>query len=219
LIGAGEPQLIAETLAHLARNWGPKPPARGEERQRVLARLHVAHGLRDVLGALRSDAADGFLDEIAEVWTVEDESTGGFGATLPALDSDWLSVGVLLAARFPWPGPWSMGVIRRLVTGAEGKRTVGVQILSRGAVSAQLRPSRDGGSAEPIDVVFLPSDEQHSQQASREVTLVVPRARLPEVPSYMLQVDQREYRLRPRRTLEIGVDFELRRFAISGARG
>ena len=93
LVGEFHPGTVHEVLQHLSRQWGAHPPSRSEMRQRVLSTLNVAHGLDLVLRAVSADQGSSELDEITEAWTVEDESSGGFGAALPARDGDWLAVG------------------------------------------------------------------------------------------------------------------------------
>ena len=144
-------------------------------RQRVLSTLNVAHGLDLVLRAVSADQGGSELDEITEAWTVENESSGGFGAALPARDGDWLAVGMLVASKPTWPASWSVGVIRRLSTDTTGRRAVGVQILARGGVAVELSPMPVTGQARPLLGVLLPDRRadahrrrSHAGAAARE---------------------------------------------------
>ena len=64
----------------------PKTPAviavraADDDEHRVLATMHVAYGFERVLNALSAEPGD--MDDVTEAWTVENESSGGFGAVL-----------------------------------------------------------------------------------------------------------------------------------------
>ena len=147
--GSPEPRVVREVLKHLSLNWSPKPPVRKSERKRMQTRMTVAHGFDKLLDIMRAAAIDFPLDsEVVETetWVVENISAGGFGATVPQLKGDWLKIGALIAVQPDAPpgaaGRWDLAIIRRLsrddsVPG-KGQASAGVQILSRGAVCAQL---------------------------------------------------------------------------------
>ena len=69
------------------------PPSRSEMRQAGLSTFNVAHGLDLVLRAVSADQGGSELDEITEAWTVEDESSGGFGAAVPRAMDGLLACG------------------------------------------------------------------------------------------------------------------------------
>ena len=215
LVGEFHPGTVHEVLQHLSRQWGPHPPSRAEMRQRVLSTLNVAHGLDLVLRAVSADPGGSELDEITEAWTVENESTGGFGAALPARDGDWLAVGMLVASKPTWPASWSVGVIRRLSTDTTGRRVVGVQILARGGIAVELTPMPVTGQARPLLGVLLPTEEQ--THIGGEVTLVLPRASISWSVTYALRVHGRNYVITPLRSLDSGDDFDSVSFSIEPA--
>ena len=214
LVGDFHPALVLEVLQHLSRHWGPDPPARSQLRQRVLSTLNVAHGLEHVLGAVNADQGSPDLDELTEAWTVENESSGGFGAVLPSLDRDWLAIGSLIAAKPTWPAAWSVGVIRRLSTDEMGRRVVGVQVLARGSVAVQLLPL--GTSGPEQSGVLLPAETQTSLTGA-EVMLVVGRNTLSWSQSYAMRIHERSYPINPRRLVERGDDFDVVGFTIQPA--
>ena len=115
------------------------PRSRGGAPSRA-ATMHVAHGFDRVLDAIATEAGDPMVDELTEAWTVENESSTGFGAVLPIRPDDWLAVGTLVAAKPTWPSSWSVGVIRRVSARNPMHRSVGVQILARGGVAVRLLP-------------------------------------------------------------------------------
>jgi len=208
--------LVIEVLRHLSRFWGPTPPERSEVRQRVLSSFNVAHGFEDVFAAVSDNAPGRDLDELTEVWTVENESEGGFGASLPGRIDDWLSVGTLVAAKPTWPAAWSVGVVRRLSTDNTGRRQVGVQLLARGGTAVQLAPIGAALLASAnVQGVLLPSDRQ-SSLSSGEITVVVLRDVVSQSHAYEMRFEGHAYTVVPRRVVEQGPEFTVLRFAIRG---
>ena len=216
LVGEFHASMVMDVLQHLSRHWGANPPSRSEPRQRVLSTLTVAHGFDAVWRAVSAEQHHSELDEITEAWTVEDESSGGFGATLPSRDGDWLSVGTLLAAKPTWPASWSVGIIRRVSTYEMGRRAVGVQILARGGVAVDLSPLRFNDVGAQQHGVLLPSAAQ-ATPIGGEITLVVARGTLSWGLSYAMRFHQRSYTVIPRRIVESGEDFDVVTFAIQQA--
>ena len=215
LVGEFHPGTVHEVLQHLSRQWSAHPPSRSEMRQRVLSTLNVAHGLDLVLRAVSADQGGSELDEITEAWTVEDESSGGFGAALPAREDDWLAVGMLLASKPTWPASWSVGVIRRMSTDATGRRAVGVQILARGGIPVELTEMPVTDNPRPMPGVLLPTEGQ--TQIGGEVTLVLSRGSISWSVSYSLRVHGRTYVVTPLRTIDSGDDFDAVSFSIEPA--
>src|SRR5262249_29540848 len=158
-----------------------------ELRQRVLSTLNVAHGFGPVLAAVSAEQGSADADEITEAWTAENESSGGFGAVLPARDGDWLAIGALVAARPTWPASWSLGVIRRVSTDDMARRAVGVQILARGVIAVELLPLPIGDAGDPRPAVLLPAGTQTSLSGG-EVTLLVARGTLSWSLSYAMRI-------------------------------
>ncbi|MBL8385085.1 MAG: hypothetical protein JNM90_18525 [Burkholderiales bacterium] len=144
--GAASVEAVADVLRHLRQNWAPRPPVRRSERKRQAARIRVVHGLEAVVGCVRPAAPDLDFDlgepPPAELWTVENQSGGGFGAVVEPPPADWLAIGALVALQ-PEGGAahWDIGIVRRLahVEGAKGVETrVGVQVLTRGALHGEF---------------------------------------------------------------------------------
>jgi hypothetical protein len=150
------------------------------------------------------------------VWTVENESEGGFGASLPGRIDDWLSVGSLVAAKPTWPAAWSVGVVRRLSTDSAGRRRVGVQLLARGGTAVQLAPVGPAALPGPnVQGVLLPSSRQ-SSLASGEITIVVPRDVVSHAQAYEMRFEGHAYTVVPRRVVEQGPEFSVLCFGIRG---
>jgi len=216
LVGDFPTRLVLEVMHHLARHWGPDPPARSQLRHRVLATLNVAHGFEHVLGVVSAEQGSVEIDELTEAWTVENESSGGFGAVLPPRHPDWLAIGALVSAKPTWPAAWNVGVIRRLATDEMGRRAVGVQLLGRGGVAVELSPLPVGQAGPSSPAVLLPSEAQTSLTGG-EVKLVLPRNSVSWSEAYAMRIQERSYVVNPRRMTESGEDFEVVSFTLQAA--
>jgi hypothetical protein len=205
--------LVVEVLQHLSKHWGEKPPARGEVRQRVLATMHVAYGFERIVSAVGMEPGDATLDEVTEAWTVENESSGGFGALLPVRDDDWLAVGRLIAAKPDWPASWSVGVIRRVSARSPVHRSVGVQVIARGGVAVELVPLPRGEGPLFVEGVLLPVEAQTSTGGG-EVAVVLPKGMSAQLDTCEMLVHGRPYVLTRRRIADSGADFEITRFSV-----
>jgi hypothetical protein len=173
--------------------------------------VQVAYGFDRVVQAIASEPGDSALDEVTEAWTVENQSSGGFGALLPARERDWLAVGRLVAAKPIGPGAWSVGVVRRVSARNPVHRLVGVQILARAGVVVELAamPGTDGPGA--FEAILLPGATQIAI-ADGEVKLAVPKGRSAQLADCEMRVQQRTYRLVRRGIETSGEDFEIARF-------
>jgi hypothetical protein len=183
-------------------------------RQRVLSTLNVAHGFEQVLSAVSAEQGSVEVDELTEAWTVENESSGGFGAVLPPRHPEWLAIGSLVSAKPTWPAAWSVGVIRRLSTDEMGRRAVGVQILARGGVVVEL--SRSGEAGLSRTGVLLPGEAQTSLSGG-EVKLVLARDSISWSHAYAMRIHERSYPISPRRVVESGDDFDVISFTLHAA--
>ena len=65
----------------------------------------------------------------AESWLIENESEGGLGAVLPAVENDWVRVGALLGFREHGANSWQVGVMRRLIKVNAEQLYSGIQTL------------------------------------------------------------------------------------------
>jgi hypothetical protein len=205
--------LFLEVLRHLRRHWDEKFPARGEPRQRVLATMHVAYGFDRIAAAVGVEPGDSSLDDVTEAWTVENESSGGFGALLPARDEDWLAVGRIVAAKPDYPAAWSVGVIRRVTSRSPVHRSVGVQVLARGGGVVELVPLPRGEGPLPVEGILLPVESQTSAEGA-EVAVVLPKGVSAQLDTCEMLVHGRPYMLTRRRIADSGVDFEITRFSV-----
>ena len=208
------PALVAEVLQHLSRYWAVTPPGRREERQATITTMHVAHGFQRVLDAILSNPATEPLAEVTEVWTVENESGGGFGAVLPPLgESDWLAVGALVAAKPTWPAAWGIGVVRRVASRDSAQRSVGVELVARAGLVVQLVPRTQGVSGVALTCVLLVTEARMSSEGN-ELSLVLPNGASARFESAEVKIHDRSYVLTRGRICAQGDDYELTRFCV-----
>ena len=192
-------------LEHLRRYWGMQPPERGETRTSVLANMHAAAGVDAAFTALCGEHSE----EATESWIVADESRHGLGVVVRGREDDPLAIGQLVAVHPERPGPWAIGVIRRLEAKDALYRSIGVQLLGRGAVAAGISDA-DGG-VQPV--ILLPVPTEDAGPAS-EVVLVM-RGTTP-LSQPVLHLHDQRYRLEFHATVDSGEGFEANRFALIG---
>jgi hypothetical protein len=209
------PSLVAEVLHHLARYWGPIPPARADERRGSVARIHVVHGFDDIMAIISGESADLSFDDNIETWTVENESEGGYGAVIAQSKGDWLRVGTLLGIKREDGAAWGVGIVRRLTSGSEQQPYVGIQTLARGGTRVKLYPA--GASSATVstgeDAVLLPSSKTAST-GTGELNLLMRIGSFSPRQSLQMRAYEREYLLVPKELLEGGHDFDMATFRV-----
>lgn len=88
-----------------------------------------------------------------ERWLMENESSAGFGATVDAMEKDWIRLGKLVGLKPERSQNWVVGVVRRLALLESGQRNVGIEVLSSKPVTVTLRASKPRHSGYTIDGV------------------------------------------------------------------
>jgi hypothetical protein len=88
-----------------------------------------------------------------ERWLMENESSTGFGATVDAVEKDWIRLGKLVGLKPERSHNWVIGVVRRLSTLESGQRNVGIEVLSCKPVTVTLRATKPRHSGYTIDGV------------------------------------------------------------------
>lgn len=78
-----------------------------------------------------------------ERWLMENESEGGFGATVDRTQDDWLRPGRLVGLKPERGDAWQVAVVRRLSRHGASLRYIGMEVLASRPQAAVLRP-RDG---------------------------------------------------------------------------
>jgi len=215
LEGVSDIEQVVEVLGHLSRYWWARRPGRTEERKRTLAQIAVVHGLQQIVARLSSDAAvDLPLDDSDEMWKVENESEGGYGAVLPMGAAEWVRVGTVLGVRASDSRIWGVGIVRRLAAREEDQRYVGIQLLGRGVRIVTLR--RPGDAQPAITGVLLPSHVGESVSQG-EVTLLLPAGGFSSQSTIAMQAYSRDYLLEPRMLLETGDDYDMAYYRVAQA--
>lgn len=113
-----------------------------------------------------------------ERWLMENESSTGFGATVDAVEKDWIRLGKLVGLRPERSRNWVIGVVRRLALLESGQRNVGIEVLSCKPVTVMLKatkPRHSGYTIDGVDAVdivrpssalYLPPCEEDKSGAS-----------------------------------------------------
>jgi hypothetical protein len=211
--GTYESSLLSEVGRHLARYWSATPPQRREERRRTVKRIHVVHDFDRVLSIIAGDSDDLDFQQNIETWTVENESVGGFGASIAQSRGDWLRVGALLGIKFEDGNAWGVGIVRRL-TNQEGKqRYVGIQTLARGVARVQLFPMNAADANAGDHAVLLPSSAADSS-GTGELSLLMRLGTFSPRNSLQMRAYERDYLLVPKGLIEGGHDFDMAKFRV-----
>jgi hypothetical protein len=206
---------VVEVLDHLARHWGARRPGRNEERKRTLSEIATVSGFEQIVSTLSAEAmVDLALDAGGEVWKVENESEGGYGAVVPLGMAEWVRVGGILGVRPMGSRTWAVGIVRRLAARETDDRYIGIQVIGRGArVVTLMRP---GESRAAMSAVLLPSHVGESVSQG-EVTLLLPAGGFSTQGTLAMRVYERQYLIEPRMLLETGNDYDMAYYRISGA--
>jgi hypothetical protein len=201
--GNYDPEAVLSALLHLAVYWDREPPERRHLRHNVKSRLTVTHGFNGVLEALGSSGGVLEFDPAtAENWTVENVSSGGFGALAKQVKSDWLKVGALLAMQ-PDGGPnWVVGAVRRITRLSKDEARIGIETLSRAPALSRF----SGGTEEEPGVLLAEALETGETSIAFRAG-VFSRGRNLEA-----AVDGRHHVYMPQTVDERGDDYEIARF-------
>ncbi len=171
---------LTPVLAQINRDWSGQTHERAHEREKTNARITVVPGFERTLNVLEQSVADPFdFTEKAQVesWVVHDISTAGFGAVLPAITGDWVSVGSVAGIESEVAGEWMAAMVRRAWRREDGQMQIGMQVLSRSAQAVRMM-REDAGSHDnhitqrmPIDsAILLTPDAAHQQAVELLVT-------------------------------------------------
>ena len=150
--------LVLKVLRHLSSYWTTTPPQREHVRHAVKTRISVLRGFDDCLNVFAGNVARLGIERSAESWVVENVSLGGFCAGAAEI-GDWLKIGVLLCMQPEGGDNWVLGMVRRCGTTPDMHASVGIQTLSKNALSIELRPRNSGFSAaDAIPGIWLRDD-------------------------------------------------------------
>jgi len=201
-----EKEIVLGVLGHLTLNWSPKPPERKAPRHKVKSRLGAIYGFEGVLTALDPSGGIPLDKNKIENWVVENVSTGGFGASVPQVKSEWLKIGCLVGLQPEGGTNWIVGVVRRFQREGAQNGMVGIQTLSRMALPVKVRPQggQTGTSKDAETAILLnPAD------SAPEAHLLLRGAVLVAGQNLLLERNGKAYLLMPTGDLERGDDYEL----------
>ena len=208
-----DPEVVLEALRHLVRYWAPNPPARSEERRNSVSRMSVVHDFDEIVSTVSGETQDLSFDSTVEVWTVENESEGGYGALMPQATSDWLRVGTLLGVKLDDGASWGVGIVRRLSAYDHKQRYVGIQVLTKGATVVKLAAISAADDPELESALLLPSNT-NGTGANDEMNLLLKPGAFSLQKSMEMRAYERTYLLVPRMLMEGGHDFDMARFRV-----
>ncbi|MGH8642376.1 MAG: hypothetical protein ACRET6_11725, partial [Burkholderiales bacterium] len=141
LAGTYEPELVAAVLGRLAHLWSLAPSVRGTERRQTASNATVVTGPKELLSTLRPSGGENLdfgQQKSADSWIVDNMSDGGYGAIIPPQTGEWVRVGALVGLKSETSESWAVGLIRRITIDEHKQRRVGIQLLTKAAVSFAL---------------------------------------------------------------------------------
>lgn len=92
---------------------------------------------------------------VHERWVIEDESPGGYGATIERQENDWVRIDRLVGIRPERRGYWQVAVVRRLSQIGPAELAVGLELLADRPVVLVARLSRHQDSGYTVDGVDM----------------------------------------------------------------
>jgi hypothetical protein len=144
--------------------------------------------------------------DATELWTLNDSSEAGLGATAESIPP-WVRVGVVVAFRHSDSVDWQIAMVRRLNCAADGRVTIGMTRINSAVRSARLRlgtgaTDRRTSSADPTivyDALMLGEGVS---------TLLLPIGVFDQAWKYTLSWQNRTSTVKMERSLERGLNFE-----------
>lgn len=213
--GAYGKEAVIGVLGHLAQYWADHPPARSAQRRKIATRITVVPGLSEIFQTLDPTSSNGLdfsHEQAAESWIVENVSDGGYGAIIPAAQSDWVKVGALIGAQTETSIYWEVGLIRRVASDEYQQRRVGIQILSKAAIPIRLAHPATISSPErePEPAVLLSTAPDNAGEVGvlMRAGIYNPRDSLEMI------VHNKTYLLIPSKMVEGGEDFDWAKFKV-----
>ena len=205
-------ETVVRVLAHLERHWSNTRPERREARHRALSEIAIVLGFSEIVKRIQgNDLSVKDEDEEIEIWTVENESDGGYGAVLPVERGEKLRVGELIAMRPSGSRVWGVGVIRRLAAHGAARHYVGIEMLARGIQAVQLTNAKSG---EPMHTGLLLPSHVGDSAGKGEINLLLPADGFSPEFNVEMRAYGNRYLLEPQIALESGDDFAVARFGI-----
>jgi hypothetical protein len=171
--------------------------------------MSVLHGLVNAFVVFSGEFGGRPAGLQMESWVVENVSRGGFGAVLGNVSGEWLRVGALIAMQPEGGDNWLVGVVRRYHRESESDARVGIQVLARQAVSAELRVRTASSYASAAGVPALILLDGNSTD---ELRVVLPPITFDPRESLEYASDGRRFLLSPVALLDQTADYEVARY-------
>ncbi len=207
--------LVINTLEHLVRHLGVRPPARSHERSTGAVRLMVAHGYRAVRDTIqRHERREPPRPIDIETWVATDSSPAGYGATIRYMRGDWVKLGALVGVRQPEERYWGIGVVRRINRENDTDHHVGLQLLAQAALPVELVPLRGPQTqqveAEPPQGLLLSGRPDENG----EIAVALEAGAFSSSSRFVVQINDKPYLLVALQLVEAGDDFDFARFKV-----
>jgi hypothetical protein len=215
----GEMKHVGKVLEHFLLHWGEAPPSRDWDRRLTTTSIEVKHDFGTVRQTLEN-AERGELDFTSgitakpEFWIVDNAGRGGYRAIVPRGLRAWLRLGALIAMRLEFRDFWSVAVIRRVESDEHQQRKVGIRVIARHPVTAQLRSRmRPGTQVRPEQGILL--NTTPSRDGGVHVLMRPGTFTLKEDVEATFGGDQPQtLSLEPSRVVETATDYEWIRYTV-----
>ena len=207
--------VLHATLRHLLRYWSAVPQERKRLRRRHTERVNVVHGYEDVVANVGGLFLESAFVSSEEEWLIENESDGGFGAFVPAVEGQWLKVGSLIGLRREEGTAFGAGVVRRIVFDEKKNCYLGIELLAAGGTAVTILPasmSAKGSAIPPQGELCILMATGAANTG--EVTLMMRAGLFSHSQTVLMQAYDHRYLLLPLGLIEQGEDFDLARYRI-----
>ncbi|MEJ2795016.1 hypothetical protein WAE56_16550 [Iodobacter sp. LRB] len=154
-----------------------------------------------------------------QVWNIENESVGGYGAVVHLSENEWIRPGLLLANRLGRNENWHLGVIRRLNRLGDDEVYVGIQSLVATPIAVSLYLEKEErrehislAADSTLGVADLPHVRTalylpHQMDGKNVNTLILHSADYGTDKIYRVQARERVFMVRLGSVIEKGVDW------------
>lgn len=206
---------IKPVLAHLEQYWSDRAPARTAPRAELATRITVVPGFANIMRWVQVMTDTSSLEfsnpEAAESWIVFNTSDGGYGAIVPAMRGDWLTIGSVIGIRAETADHCCVGVVRRLTRDQYNQRRVGIQSLGAIAVPVSVTMTTSGGtpSARPTQALLL----SRKPDRNGHISLLLKVGAYTDNKQFQMDL-QRSYLLAPVALKESGDEYDWAQFRI-----
>ncbi|BBJ00231.1 hypothetical protein FGKAn22_19230 [Ferrigenium kumadai] len=205
--GAYEAERVRGAARHLLE-YLTDPPLRRSVRRSIKIDMNVVSGFAKVVERAGASPENG--EDRAVYWEIEDISSSGFRAVLPAQGIDGIRIGTLLGVRPGSVSHWGAAVVRRLMRDDANLLHVGAEILSSHAVGVVLSPS-GGGVDDGLPALWL---QAKPGEPDGEVRLLMKADTFSMHRSLKTGLNGKHYLLIPAGLQEHGLDCDLARFRL-----